>query len=236
MKLSEVFSQLAYGELSQLGLAGDNFGEINPDKYLQILSHTNLGLTALYKRFALKQGRVGFTLETGKVIYVLNNNSNTLFLDIDGEFADDILKIESVHTMEGVELPLNNASEPYNCVTPSSNVLRLHSEFVNKDVSLFPELLTDAVVVGYRANHPIIKVSGAFDPTLIDIELPYTHLEPLLFFIASRVHNPIGMSNEFHAGNSYAAKYEKACELLEKNNLQIDVDDQNTRLGRGGWV
>jgi len=68
------------------------------------------------------------------------------------------------------------------------------------------------------------------------VQLPDSHLEALLFFVASRVNNPIGMTNEFNAGNSYAAKFEAACQALEEQGLQVDQDSQNTRLHRGGWV
>jgi hypothetical protein len=57
-----------------------------------------------------------------------------------------------------------------------------------------------------------------------------------LYFVASRVHNPIGMTNEFHAGNSYAAKYEQACMLLDMKNLQVDQGSENTKLRDRGFV
>ena len=69
-----------------------------------------------------------------------------------------------------------------------------------------------------------------------EIELPYSHLEALLYFIASRVHNPIGMANEFHAGNSWAAKYEHECVRLEQLNLRVDQGEDNTNFCRNGWI
>ena len=68
------------------------------------------------------------------------------------------------------------------------------------------------------------------------MELPDAYLEALLYFVASRINNPIGMTNEFHAGNSYAAKYEQECARLEMLNLEVDQGYQNTRLRAGGWV
>ncbi len=66
--------------------------------------------------------------------------------------------------------------------------------------------------------------------------MPYSHLEPLLYYVASRINNPIGMANEFHAGNSYAAKYEKSCQELEMVNLRVDQGSQNTKLRQKGFV
>lgn len=58
----------------------------------------------------------------------------------------------------------------------------------------------------------------------------------LLYYVASRVHNSIGMTGEFNAGNNYSAKYEMSCQQLEQMNLRVDQDSQNSKLQRGSWV
>lgn len=236
MKLSEVFSQLAFGELSQLGLASENLGSINAVNYAQIVAHTNMGLSALYKRFPLKEGRVGITLEAGRTLYPLTTNEDVVFIEYDGEFLDDILKIESVVTPDGIALALNDRSNPLSCLTPSAAVLRVPLAIVNKEISVPVTLLVDSLEIGYRASHPIIKYTATMDPDRIEVDLSYSYLEPLLLFIASRVHNPIGMVNEFNAGNNYAAKYEAACKQLEISNVLVDQGSNNTKAERNGWV
>ena len=236
MKLSDIFSQLAYGELSQLALVDSTTGLIDVARYAPLVAHTNLGLTALYKRFHLKESRLSFALVSNQVNYSLSSQES--ILGEGGEdFNDDILKVERVNTDGGVELGLNDASDPYGCTTPSAAVLRVPLALVNKVPGLPTDLVTDNLEVIYRANHPIIVYSGSsFNPARVEVELPYTHLEPLLLFIASRIHNPIGMSNEFHAGNSYAAKYEQSCARLEHDGLEVDQGSQNTRAHSKGWV
>ena len=238
MKLSEVFSQLAYGELSQLSIGGGGAGVIDATNYDNLIAHVNLGLLALYKRFPLKEGTVSFTLDAAKTIYSLDTNGDVVFLEgEEGEFGDDIIKIEGVQTLAGVVLGLNQAADPYSCSTPNMTTLRVPASIAAQDASLPSELKTPSLTVVYRAKHPIIvKSSASFNPARVDIELPWTHLEPLLLFVASRIHNPVGMTNEFHAGNSYYAKYEKACAELELKNIMIDQGNQNTHLERGGWV
>lgn len=239
MKLSDVFSQLTYGELSQLNLGGAESTGISSANYPVVLSHVNLGLTALYSRFALKEGRLTFALEAGRVSYPLDTNEDVTFVDELGtaEFADDIHKIEGVFTDGGVELALNDKTDVYSCFTSNAITLRVPKDIVNKAVGLPEELLTDNLLVTYRANHPSIPYRGvAFNPSKVYLELPNSHLEALLYFVASRVNNPIGMTNEFHAGNSYAAKYEKACQLLELKDMQIDQGSQSNRLVANGWV
>lgn len=249
MKLSTVFSQLSSGEFSQLALGQslDDFG-IPEDRYNAVADHVHLGLTELYKRFDLKKGSLVLQLQTDLTTYPLRGgytvsggslvNPNYIIDDVVFPFMDDILKIESVYTSNGVhELPLNNGMNLYSCHTPVMDTLRVPLQIVNKMVDTPEAYITDNLLVEYRAKHPILYKPGSFiDPERVNIELPESHLNALLLFVASRVHNPIGMSNEFHVGNNYAAKYEQECQRLENEGLQIDFSDGNHRLNHKGWV
>ena len=236
MKLSDIFTQLAHGELIQLPLIDSGTGLIAASKHASVVSHVNMGLTALYTRFNLKENRLSFALRPPQVNYPLTSIEDIRSLGED-EFNDDILKVERVYTAGGVELSLNDASDLYGCSTPSAAVLRVPLAIVTKAPGLPDDLLTDTLEVAYRANHPIIVyAANGFNPGRIEMELPHTHLAALLLYVASRVHNPIGMSNEFHAGNSYYAKYEAACTRLENDGLDVDQGSQNTRAQRNGWV
>ncbi len=220
MKLSEVFTQLTHGEMSQLALGGQVFGETPDEKAAILISHTNLGLTALYKRFNLKEQQLEFELSTSGDVYQLQR--------------DDLLKIEKVMTVEGTELPLNNSIEPYSCFTPQLNQVRVPLDIVNQVASLPDEYKTTALRVVFRANHP--KIPDDTFPETYDLELPYSHLEALLYYIASRVNNPLGASGNYHAGDSWAAKYEMECLRLSEKNLQVDEVVGNIRLVSNGWV
>lgn len=238
MKLSEVFSQLTYGELSQLNLGGSEAGAIEAANYPQVVAHVNMGLLALYKRFNLKENRLTFNLKAGKTSYSLNSEDDVRFVTGAGEedFADDILKVERVYTALGFELGLNDLEDPYACMTPSNSMLRVPAVVAAQSMDLPDQLKTSTLTVVYRARHPMIEIKSTFTPSKVELELPYTHLEPLLLYVASRVHNPIGMTNEFHAGNSYSAKFEQACQQLEIQNLRVDQISQSNRLQRNGWV
>lgn len=248
MKLSEIFAQLTYGELSQLSLGGVEAGAINVSNYPKVVAHINLGLLALYKRFPLKENRLMLQLQANQVVYPLTydyavtnpavNGFTRYILDTVSEpFTSDILKVEKVITDNEyeIELGLNDGSD-YGVTTPTAHTLRVPLAFVDSTLELPEKYVTDNLELVFRANHPLITIGVGFDPTTVNVELPYTHLEPLLYFVASRVNNPIGMTNEFHAGNSYAAKYEQACLLLEQKNLNVDQGSENTRLERNGWV
>lgn len=220
MKLSEIFNHLSNGELSQLAMGQLVVGEVQ-DKYQSyLISSINLGLTALHKRFFLKEGEIEFELSSAGTIYNLQQ--------------DDIHKVEKVFTAKGRELSLNNSADPYSCFTPSMGVLRVPDAFIYAQDTLPDELKTTMLKVVYRANHPIIGEVN--DPEKYTVDLPYSHLEALLYFVASRVHNPIGMVNEFNAGNSWANKYEVECARLEGQGNYIDTQSGNTKLYQKGFV
>lgn len=249
MNLQEIFDQLTYGELSQLSMGGGEAGVINEANYPRVLAHVNLGLIALYKRFPLKEGRLSVQLTPGVLTYNITSkyaqhNSRSrelvkyLIDDAAAPFADDVLKIERVLTDGGRELPLNDLSKLYSVATPTATSLRVPADIVARLIDLPEWLKTDKLELVYRANHPkIVQGLGLFDPTRVQLQLPDSHLEPLLLFVASRATTPMGVGQfEGLAGNNYFAKYEAACKELETQNLRVDQGSQNTRLSQGGWV
>lgn len=239
MKLSEIFNQLAYGELSQTGLLDQTTGLIAATKYGQLVSHVNLGMTALYKRFPLKEGRVTFGLQQGRLTYPLSTNEDINIIE-DGEyeeFNDDILKIERVLVSSGIELALNDEANSLSCFTPKATVLRVPALIVAKSPDLPSDLLTDTLTVVYRANHVSTVMTTTLNPAYVEVDIPSSHLEPLLLFIASRVMTPMGAGQfEGQGGNNYYAKYEAACQAIELTNLKVDQGSQSTRLRNNGWV
>jgi hypothetical protein len=220
MKLSEIFTHLSSGELSQISLGKQFDGETPEKNYGYLISSINLALTALHTRFYLKEGRLKFLLTTEGTTYDLGR--------------DDILKIEQVFTLEGEEISVNDYTNLYSCFTPSLGSLTVPEVLINKGPDLPEALITDGLRVVYRANHEIIPMD--LDPSTYEVVLPYSHLTALLYYVASRVHNPIGMINEFHSGNSWAAKYEAECLRLEQHNIQVDPRGSNARFSQGGWV
>jgi hypothetical protein len=110
---------------------------------------------------------------------------------------------------------------------------------VPTDSEQAPWLLeTTNLAVVYRADHPkISSYLASASPLSTEIYLPVSHLEPLLYFVASRVFNPMGMDpGAMHEGNNYFAKYEGACLQLENWGLRIDSDSGRDRITAGGWA
>ena len=247
MKLSEIFTQLTSGELSQLNIGGSEQGMIDSSNYSAMVSHLNLGLTALYKRFFIKEGRLRVQVVPGRLTYPLTDAyavsnvdslepSKYLLDSISDPFLSDILKIERVYSGSGEEFSLNDEADFYSVYTPTHTTLRLPAALVNGSPDLPKVYQGSPIEVVYRANHPKLEYTEDFDPDLVELELPVSYLEALLYFIASRVHNPIGMVNEFNAGNNWAAKYENECQRIELSNIRIDPLSSNIKLHRNGWV
>lgn len=247
MKLQQIISQLSTDEFSQLSIGGQDRGVINEQNYPQVVGHINLALTALYRRFHLKEGMIILNLQPSHLSYQLhsdfamtNTRSRETLKYIDDRqaaFKDDVLKIIDVKTELGYDLPLNDRNNPVSCFTPTMVSLAVPSVIVHPTNETPEWLRTSSLKIAYRANHPTLKVGlGLFDPERINIELPMSHMEALLYFVASRVNNPIGMNNEFHAGNNYAAKYESVCRELEGLGLEQDQGGYNVRAKQKGFV
>lgn len=247
MTLQEIFDALSYGELSQIHMGDGPLGALSEENYPKMLGHVNLGLTALFKRFRLKENYLWLRLQPDQTTYKLTisvTQSATkskepvrYILDADSPYMDDLLKVEKVETLLGKELFLNDHTNPLSVHTPSTKVLEVPLAIVNHEPSLPADLRTDRLKVRYRATHPKIKVPiGYFDPERVEISLPEAYLQALLYFVASRCHAPMGISNEVQVANIWTGRYEAECLRLEQENLQIDVVPYNMRLLKNGWV
>jgi len=248
MKLQEIFDQLSTSEFSQISLGGQPAGQINENNWQSLVNHINLGLVQLFTRFTLKENRIKLLLIPGQTVYPVTSayavNARRARADVrylldtpDQPFDDDILKIIDVLTDDGVRLEINDHLSDYSVFTPSAAVLRVPVGMVTGDPSTPADLRTDHLTLVYRAAHPKVVIPlGFFDPARVDVDLPYSHLEALLWYIASRAHNPIGMGQEFNSGNSYYAKYENACQRLENSGFQVDQGSQGTQFERNGWI
>lgn len=228
MILKDIYDQLAYGELRLLQLGGDTIDVpgtgITAENYPRILPHVILGLTSLHTKCALKEGTAMVTLEEDVYSYDL------------GPTYTDILKMERVYGVlnaQQYEIPLNETNNLNSIRTPRATQLLLP-----EDTDYAPWLLeTTSLAVKYRQNHPAIDIPLAnASPLVTNIDLPLSHLHALCLFVASRLHNPIGMTpGAMHEGNNYAQIYEMEVAMLNGEGLEIDNDVQNDRLSAKGF-
>lgn len=249
MKLQEIFDLLTSGELSQLSIGGQAAGVIDETNWGKLLPHINLGLSTLFKRFLLREGRLQIELVPDQAVYPLKSafaQSNTrskelvkfIADDAAAPFKDDIVKIERVLVESNEELVLNDTSDDLAVITTSATTLRVPLRIVNQDLDLPDLLKTETLQVVYRADAPKIVVPvGFFDPSRVEVELPSTHVEPLLYYVASRVTSPTGTGQfEGAAGNNWYARFEAACQDLEGRGLQEQRTAGNDKLRDRGFA
>lgn len=254
MKLQAIFDHLTAGEFSQLNIGGSGQGIIDDANMDKVVSHINLGLTDLFTRFELKLGRLVLKLQPGQTSYLLTSKAAVskykptvppadpapvpYILDSMAlPFKDDVLLIERVLTDGDYELPLNRLDMSYSLLTSAMNRLEVPLAIVNQDLSLPRVYLTTNLGLVYRANHPVIDLNtGVADPERIEIELPMSHLTALMYFVASRANNPVGLGQEFNAGNTYAAKYEHECLRLKNDGMEIQQRGNETKFEERGFV
>lgn len=249
MYLQDILDQLTYGELREIALGTgepNEDGGMPKDSVTRLFPLIKLGLTELHKRFLLRENDLTIELQAGKVTYVLadkfaesNTTSNEAvkyIKDVAAPYENDLMKIERIfgtYLEKEYEIPLNVVDDP--------SSIRLTSQttfIIPDDTELAPWLLeTTELRLTYRADHPELNKNTAIAlPTRTEIFLPVTHLEPLLYYVASRVFNATGMSAEFHDGNNYASKFEAACQLLRIENHQLDRNRISYAVERNGWV
>lgn len=242
MTLKQIFDLLSQGELSQIHLGGTQ--GIDESNWEMVLGAVNLGLTELHKRFPLRREQVVLQMQEGQLRYTLDvkhavsnreNPTVTKYL-IDSAanpFIGRVLKIYKVFDASGCELKLNRVGDAFDQAhstvrTPSYNTL------------ILPTMLpVQALTVEYLGNHPLlVKEQGYFNLEDVAVELPDTHLTALLYFVASRLFNPTGLSGNtaFHEGNNYEAKFEAECMRLENDGYENSEQEENSRLRRNGWV
>lgn len=247
MKLSEIFSQLTTGELSMLNIGGAEQGIIQESNYQAVLNNINLGLSYIFHRFPLKEGRLKLVLFPDMVSYKLSSRYATTNVvstepikyidDLASPFMDDLTKVHAVFSETGEALSLNDNKDKYSCHTPSTHVLTVPKAVTNQYPDLPEQYKTEYLDIVYRAAHPkLVMDFGYLDPEEVEVDLPYPYLEPLLYFVASRSYHPMSMSSEINQGSSYAMKLEQACQRLELTNLAVDQGASNDRLIRNGWV
>jgi hypothetical protein len=239
MMLSDIFKDLIYGELKHLKLSNyesDEFiSEVDPKKWDQLISHINLGLKELYKRFFLSSKEIYVQLYESIEIYHLNSKyaaSNLASAEpikyiedtAANPFQDDVLKIEMVYDEGGNILHLNDHTEDLSIFTPSYRSIQVPwpNDF-------------NVIAVQYRASHPKIVYSAGMDPATTEIDLPESLHEALLYYIAFRQFASLN-TDQGTEGNDYWQKFNASCDQVNLQGFHIQPDGSNWRFDNRGWV
>jgi hypothetical protein len=223
MTLQEIYDQLLSAELSQSGGFSEGPDNLSDTDALKLVGHINLGLTALYRRFNLKQRQMLFPLQPDITQYALE--------------LDDFLKLEAVQTEDEYRFPLNDSTDPWSCHTPTIKSLRVPRPLVTEGADVPDRYKTEQLLLTYRANHPaLVPVDGYMDPET-ELELPPSHVMALLLFVAARVHSPLGVGQvEGFSSTNWYGRYEAECLRLQMESLEVTEEASTSRLHRAGWA
>ena len=234
MLLSSIFEQLTYGEFSQLSLAGIDGEDILPENYSAVVSHINLGLTELHKRFPLKMEEVLIQQYADITSYKLDEDFTetkgtqpTLYiLDSLDPFTNTVLRIEKVYNNTlGEYESLNDDNDEDTLVTTKYNTIKVPSPTA-----------TTTMTVTYRSTHERI-LTDTLDPYTYDVDIPDSLIEALLFYVASRAHSSLPtLDTGVNEGNVYLAKFEASVAKITELSLITNVNRTNNKMWTNGWV
>jgi len=239
MILLDFLKDLTYGEFAQLKIgeliAGEFESQPDPSKYEQLMSHVNLGLTEIYKRFFLSSKEIYIELHEEISEYVIaykyaqtsgSAEDPQYIMDTAANpFRDDLLKIEEVYDEIGVKLPMNDTSEDLSIFTPTYRSIQV--PYPNDGITY---------AVQYRADHPRLVWSIAIDPSTVEIEVPHSLHEALLNYVASRGFTSLGGEAGTTEGLSYYSKFENSCQKVHDLGLEVQAEPGTWRFDDNGWV
>jgi hypothetical protein len=236
--LRDILIQLASGEFSNIALTRDRDGAIDEKEYERVISHLNLGVVELHKRFSLLNKEITLHADPNVKDYYLHDARVTPLVSItttdyleepdDWTGSLDVIEIKDVYDSDGLRVIMNN---------------RIYSPCV---MQMAPDRLKitnlDAATtfnVFYQAHPADIVFNDNLDVDTEIIYLPKTCLEALLNYIAMRVYKPTG-SNDSTANSdksaSYQQQYELSCQKIDVLGLDIEEEEITERFEEEGWA
>ena len=191
--LDDLLRDLTYGEFAQLNLGNflpeEHENEPDPKSYAQLSSWFNLGLKLIYSEFLLASEEIYVRQYPDDIDtyvlsydYAVSNTASTqpikyIIDTAEDPFNDNLLLIESVFEESGDQLFLNDSSEDFSLFTPTYRSLQIP----------VPNTF-DTIAVQYRAGHPKIDYTPTMAPADIEVAIPHSLHEALLWYVASRAY------------------------------------------------
>ena len=238
MKISELFRQLSFEELSNLSVGTDGTGSIEEQKYPQIAGYINEGLLRIYSKFSLLEKDVIIEQVAHITNYHLrpqfaeSSNSDERYPYIkdlpDEPFADDVIRILEVHDSRGHEYVLNDKDDPRSLFTPQPFVLQVPAPQAGV-----------ALGVSYQARHPKIGVDIRDNDAMLDeeIDLPFTLEGALKSFIAYKVYSHMNGQENLLKSQEHNANFEGICAEIENRDLvRASFVTSHSKLQKRGFV
>lgn len=236
MLLSEIFTQLAYGEFRKFGIGNDDQAGILPADYPRVVPFIQLALTELHKRFQLSTqtvlvqqfGHISRYRLTEEFAQTNTNSTQPYRYICDTKFEPFVesmlLKIETVYDEKGKPYPMNDATRPLSVYTPEYNVVEVPFNH--------PE---NALTISYRADHPKLDCEGEHVPNQT-VNISPANLEPLLLYAAGRYLMSAGTPEKESLGINLLARFENSILQIKTQGLEQVDEFDNHKLDIRGFV
>jgi len=236
MKLSEIFDQLTQGELTHMHMSGADSIGIEECDYPKIVPHVNMALAELYKRFTLKVdslvlqeyetiNKYPLLIENAVSYSGINVNPRFIVDSVAYPFEENITVIEEILGSDGEPLSLNDRTDSEALRTPDYRTVYIPSP---KEGNL--------LTVRYKASHEHIVIQG-LKPFETEVNLPYTLLQPLLLFVASRVMTNLNQDGAVTEGTNLMGRFEASVQDILRLGLVNEKETQeNEKLDLAGWA
>lgn len=221
MTLQDLFDALNAGELRLNFLADDDNGVVDTDNKRKLLSLTRRALTALHTRFDLRINSTLIPLVDGQESYLLDELTYPGLLKIERIQVEDTFGNFKVQPLNQKQNILSFQSSNYRSIT-------LPFTFNPRPTE---------ILVEYRDDHPPLLEDVMYElPEDVAIELPRPFLEPLVLYIAAKVHAGNGAADGIDMSTALQTQYEMACQKLENFNMDNDELEWRDAIKEDGWV
>ena len=227
-------TNLALGKLkTQTVVEETNKSAIKATHRAMIMRYTNTALIALFSRFILleKEIRINYVPEVTHYYlrkeFAISNVTDTVplkYLDdsFREDYDDDLLRIMTVYTEVGIELPLNDRDQLLSAFTPEFDCLQITN--VHEGTKF---------AVTYQAIHP--QILGT-DPCQ-EIHIPYFLNEALELHVASQYFSDMGNPEQTARGQILMEKYNVLCDELETKDLvRVSESATQPKFDERGYV
>ena len=236
MNVQELFQQLSYGELSNLSMAQQVPGQISADQQAKVLMAVNDALKRLYSRFVLSEKDIIIELQAGVTNYhLLSRYAESAYIpggqisypyikDLTKEpFKEDVIRILSVFSSTGHELPLNDVNHSASVFTPQLNVLQVPYPVQGQAIAVLYQALPEKLLI---ENYPSQQIL-----------IPDTLEEALKAYVGYKIFAAINSQEATVKAADFLGIYESICSEVEAKDLVSNsVSSTNRRFAMGGWI
>jgi len=241
MYVSDILNHLFYGELSNTVIGKGS--SLSVTYYPKLISFINLGVQALYERYALRESEVVIQMYEAITEYYLQwnyaytNESSTavyqyIIDSVSHPFNEDKkLKVLNIYDEGGYEYDINP--------------VHIDTRLIHEKIAYTPQ--HDLIQIPYPIDENSLFVMCQCAPNDVsisltvetaattEIEIPTFLVTPLLTYVAERYF--ISMAGSKDETALYPSKFELACQRLERAGLvPKDAPGSSNKFYTDGWV